>query len=250
MSFSNSSRPSPGHQSSQDSYRPLVTDYNTPSRPSISININKDVTYNVDRPDALSNGDNTNMYIPDRPNREPSYSNSNHQTTTEKYIEQNNDYHPKPTTKKPVVINSININIHSSDLDNPGENLPSPPKTTRRPTVNNNKNTNINNNNSKPTTRRPTASPGYQSSRPNRNPEIISETHHQPGYNQNNYEDNDRTTERNFNSYNNQGSKEQTNQRPSGVDFVENSRPNPIPSSRPSGGTGNKKVPRPLNNSG
>lgn len=248
MGFSNSSRPSSGHQSPQDNYRPLVTDYNTPSRPSISININKDVTYNVDRPDALSNGEGTNMYVPDRPIREPIYTNNNHQKTTEKYNDPNNDYNPKPTTKKPVVINSININIHSSDLDNPSGNLPTSPKTTtRRPTVNNN------NKNTKATTRRPTTTPGYQSNRPSRNPEIISDTQYQrpgSGYNQGNYEDNERTTERNYHSYNNQGSKEQTNQRPPGVDFIENSRPNPIPSSRPSGGSGNKKIPRPLNNSG
>lgn len=263
--YSNFTRPlNENHQSSQNNPRPLLTqntDY-VPQRPSISININKDVTYNVDMPDTMNYNHETSGSNRPSSNRETSNVNSQYPKTTERYNSGGirDDTYSKTktttTTKKPIVINSININIHSSDSESPSQvssYVPSQPKpTTRRPQVSSNKNSSSSSSSRQTTrrpssshssvTQRPSSSNGYQSGSPNKNPESISssETHYQPSYGQNNYNEESTTAKNHYG--NNQ---ESGNHRPSSSEFAENSRPNPIPSSRPSGDAGNKKIPKP-----
>ncbi|XP_046683966.1 LOW QUALITY PROTEIN: serine proteinase stubble-like [Homalodisca vitripennis] len=261
-----SSRPSSGNRGQPSSQsgvpRPLVTEntqYTGGMRPSISININKDVTYNVDRPDP-------NGYMNNNPSgggqsrpsseREPSYTPNQHPKTTERY---NNEFTVKTTTKKTRSSSQHQHKYKQRRGNNPSGNGNFNPSktTTRRPYTNQNNGTG--NNNQRTTTRRPTSSNsqrpnsnnGYQSNRPNRNPDIASsETHYQSGYGQNSYENNEKTTERNHYNNDHGNNNQQSNQRPWSTEVSDNSRPSAVPSSRPSGGGGHKKVPRPQMNSG
>lgn len=257
--YSNFTRPlSENHQSPQNNLRPLVTqntDY-IPQRPSISININKDVTYNVDMPDTMNYNHETSGSNRPSSDRETPNVNSQYPKTTERYSHNSggiiDDTYSKTktttTTKKPIVINSININIHSSDSETPSQvssYIPSQPKpTTRRPQISSNKNSSSSSSSRQTTrrpssslTQRPSSSNGYQSGSPNKNPDISSsETHYQPSYGQNNYDEESTTVKNHYG--NNQ---ESGNHRPSSSE----SRPNPIPSSRPSGDGANKKIPKP-----
>lgn len=265
--YSNFTRPSSGnHQSSQNNPRPLVTqntDY-IPQRPSISININKDVTYNVDMPDTMNYNHGTSGSNRPSSDRETPNVNSQYPKTTERYNSHNSDgirddtyskTKTTTTTKKPIVINSININIHSSDSETQSQvssYVPSQPKpTTRRPQISSNKNSSSSSSSRQTTrrpssshssvTQRPSSSNGYQSGSPNKNPDISSsETHYQPGYGQTNYNEESTTAKNQYGT-----NQESGNHRPSSSEFAENSRPNPIPSSRPSSDAGNKKIPKP-----
>ncbi|XP_054279551.1 serine proteinase stubble-like isoform X2 [Macrosteles quadrilineatus] len=236
----------PGSSGGQSNNRPVNENAYVSPDTSINININ-----------PAGSGYNSHTSGGNRPSneREPTYTNNVYPKTTEKYHEENpgnrEDVYVKPTTKKPVVVNTntnVVISIHTND-DGSVVTTSGSRTTTKRP-YGSSSDTINNNNNSRQTTSRPTYSDNQRPSntvyqnRPNRNPEISSsESQYKPGYGQNNYgqSNNDRTTEKNYANNNN---------RPSSNTENSGTRPVAIPSNRPYSGNDNQKIPRPPVTSG